>query len=107
MSPLQPAPRTRTPIIRQGNRGLRRMIWPLIWHPLRLCQFSSINQYQNPFGLLLSTYIIITRGISICYIRYHVCYFLFHFYFPTVLFFLLLLLPLPLTLPFHIRFHSK
>ena len=86
---------------------LRRMIRSLIWHPLLLCQFSSINPFQNPFGLMLSTYIIITCGIFICYIQYHThtCYFLFHFHLPTVLFLLPLLLPL--TFSIQILFQSE
>ena len=88
------------------NRVLRWVIWPLIWHPFLLCQFPSFNNFLNPSGLMLSTHIIVTRGIFMCYIQYHICYFLFHFHFPTaVLFFLPF--RFPLGLPVQILFHFE
>ena len=42
----------------------------------------TFESYSNVFVLHCAS------GVFICCIHYHTCYFLFHFYFPTVLFFL-------------------
>ena len=59
MSPSTQAPRTSSPTLRQGSAGvLRWVIWPLIRHPLLLCQLSSIYRFQGPFSIIVSTYIL-------------------------------------------------